>query len=587
MKWRKIETNTTPSILRGISVSALGLHSALHTIASDDGFITAPLTEMMRDGCDDCEAFARVLSRSGMIGRAGKRERQCIAGWVAELVRLDAIKLVIESTREGAQLLSLSTGDALCWASPDAPAKGRQRYASGTPAVRQRDTSGTPAGQDTHATPRNHSCASLQKRGEEIRKEEAGNALVRTDAHAPATTADSLTYLSAFASGAGRRWVEDGSRDERAAVDARLRSIVTSARDAESFGAFTADYLSRSRGKYPAVPALSARKLAYLDRDTGEWNHRELAAAQAEWIDKGETFVARRRAVAVATEDARANAERWSTERSAVETLARAHWHETRAALADGRIVAQIAAPATESAHVAMLLREYAPAPLTSTDAASSHSLSEYRKRESDKATARAGILAAGQIPLRGVRPGYQSADVLAKAQAMRERLAAHRDAAPVSDDDRAARAAEERERLRTQREQREWNQQLTALRADRASIASESDFASDAASEDEREAEVDREDEREVETENQVNATSHTSRSLAAFVAQAAADRARHGQSTRPTWTPPDALDALEEKRPLPSAKPLTLSPPTKTRSDAQRRDAAPTRPAGGRELP
>ena len=71
------------------------------------------------------------------------------------------------------------------------------------------------------------------------------------------------------------------------------------------------------------------------------------------------------------------------------------------------------------------------------------------------------------------------------------------------------------------------------------------------------------------------------------AFVAQAAADRARHEQSSRPTWTPPDALDALEEKRPLPSAKPLTLSPPTKTRSDAQRRDAAPTRPAGGRELP
>ena len=181
------------------------------------------------------------------------------------------------------------------------------------------------------------------------------------------------------------------------------------------------------------------------------------------------------------------------------------------------------------------------------------------------------------------MRPGYQSADVLAKAQAVRERLATHRDAAPVSDDDRAARAAEERERLRTQREQREWNQQLTALRADRASIASESDFAS----EDERETEVDREDEREVETENQVNATSHTSRSLAAFVAQAAADRARHEQSSRPTWTPPDALDALEGKRPLPSAKPLTLSPPTKTRSDAQRRDAAPTRPAGGRELP
>lgn len=580
MKWRKIETNTTPSILRGISVSALGLHSALHTIASDDGFITAPLTEMMRDGCDDCEAFARVLSRSGMIGRAGKRERQCVAGWVAELVRLDAIKLVIESTREGAQLLSLATGDALCWTSPDAPAKGRQRTATGTPAVRQRDTSGTPAGQDTHANPRNHSSASLQKRGEEIRTEEAG-APARTSAPAPATAADSLTYLSAFASGAGRRWVEDGSRDERAAVDARLRSIVTSARDAESFGAFTADYLSRPRGKYPAVPALSARKLAYLDRDTGEWNHRELAAAQAEWIDKGEAFVARRRAVAVAIEDARANVERWSTERSAVETLARAHWHETRAALADGRIVAQIAAPATESAHVAMLLREYAPAPLTSADAASSHSLSEYRKRESDKATARAGILAAGQIPLRGVRPGYQSQPARPRSEHV-ERSAV---GGIASEDDRARLSAEQRAGLAATRD---------ALRA-----AERTRIAEATAREDERrravQAETDRvlasarsiASETEVETENQADAAAHTSRSLAAFVAQAAADRARHGQSTRPTWTPPDALDALEEKRPLPSAKPLTLSPPTKTRSDAQRRDAAPTRPAGGRELP
>lgn len=578
-QWRPSVIDESSATALRLPLLARAMHRELQSWADDCGFIAAPLSEIQAredasgpsdtgESCSRERAFALfVLRRHGCT----RGERKAVPVIVTDLVRLGFLSLTEPgASPEGAALWSLSEHGVPC------PEVATRRSASGPQREQPRPTEGTTTeqprnnhGTNKRVTPRNHSPSLAQSRVNDIETEVGARA--RTSAHATAATADPLTYLSAFASGAGRRWVEDGSRDERAAVDARLRSIVTSARDAESFGAFTADYLSRSRGKYPAVPALSARKLAYLDRDTGEWNHRELAAAQAEWIDKGETFVARRRAVAVATEDARANAERWSTERSAVETLARAHWHETRAALADGRIVAQIAAPATESAHVAMLLREYAPAPLTSTDAASSHSLSEYRKRESDKATARAGILAAGQIPLRGVRPGYQSQPARPRSEHV-ERSAVDvitpERAQELAAQFRAARAERERERAEATAREDERRRAVQA-ETDRV-LASARSIAS----------------ETEVETENQADAAAHTSRSLAAFVAQAAADRARHGQSTRPTWTPPDALDALEE-RPLPSAKPLTLSPPTKTRSDAQRRDAAPTRPAGGRELP
>ena len=326
-----------------------------------------------------------------------------------------------------------------------------------------------------------------------------------------------------------------------------MRKLVASESEAESFGAFTADYLSRPRGKHPAVPVLSARNLCYYSSDSRAWQFAKLNGAATEWR-KGKPL---RAAVAAAREDDRSNADRYSaTERAALVALAEKHWRDTQRGVADGTLYPS--KTATEQEHLAMLLKPLRPLPLSDADASDASKVGAHRESERSKAAQRAEIIAAGGFKLTGAKPKRSAVGGIA------------------SEDDRARLSAEQRASLAATRETMERDRDAR--------------IAADAAREDERrravQAETDRvlasarsiASETEVETENQ---------------ADAAADRARHEQSSRPTWTPPDALDALEEKRPLPSVEQWQLSPPTKTRSDAQRRDAAPTRPAGGRELP
>lgn len=569
-QWRPSVIDESSATALRLPLLARAMHRELQSWADDCGFIAAPLSEIQAredasgpsgagEPCSRERAFALfVLRRHGCT----RGERKAVPGIVTDLVRLGFLSLTEPgASPEGAALWSLSEHGVPC------PEVATRRSAGGPQREQPRPTEGTTAeqprnnhGTNKRVTPRNHSTSLAQSRVNDI--ETAVEECEREVAHARAT-ADSLTYLSAFAAGAAGSWADTEDTDEhRSQVDGALRKLVASESEAESFGAFTADYLSRPRGKHPAVPVLSARNLCYYSADSRAWQFAKLNGAATEWR-KGKPL---REAVAAAREDDRNNADRYSaTERAALVALAEKHWRDTQRGVAEGTLYPSKAA--TEQEHLAMLLKPLRPLSLSDAAAGDLSKVGAHRESERSKAAQRAEIIAAGGFKLTGAKP---------------------RRPPVVSDADRAAQAAEERARLaseaerqRAQREEREWNRQLSAYRTERVAPVAE-----DAASEDEREVETEYQA-NDDELEAPLSPVLASIPACVSFVETAAADRARHGQSTRPAWTPPDALAALEEKQTLPSAKPLTLSPPTKTRSDAQRRDAATTRPAGGRELP
>jgi hypothetical protein len=509
MRWRRIETNTTPAVLAGISMSALALHCALHTIADDAGFIAAPLLEVMRSyGCDDCEAFARVLTRSGRIGRADKRARQIMPGLVTELCSLGYLALSLDAGREGAELRSLDNKQPLRWDETEGRKRARDKRAPspgvvagdlpladatttsdasrasfvGTPEGHQRDTRGTPEGQDTVATPRNYSIASAQKRREEKREREGEDARARasatdnargslaTEPHAtPETiqpkraTSDEGSFVAAFARGAGRWWQVNETAASRAALEAFLREAVATLAEVEDFGQFAAEQLttppstSHSGSRYdrnqPRAPkvlsSLSVFRLAFRVGD--EWEFKRLSSALEAWREAGPKRALYRRELAAAMDEHAKATVYLNENRAAIETAARARWAEIQAAKTRGELV--VGHLESESEHVENTLRTLSPATLPNER--DLEALQRVRNDNRGRANQIARIVAGEPLPVRRLNHLQRQIASPEYAREAVERMRADRD-------------ERERERLR------EEDAQRTAAMASRGSTLAE-----------------------------------------------------------------------------------------------------------------
>ena len=479
-------------------MSALALHCALHTIADDAGFIAAPLLEVMRSyGCDDCEAFARVLTRSGRIGRADKRARQIMPGLVTELRSLGYLALSLDAGREGAELRSLDSKQPLRWDETEGR-KGRSRAARtlspgvvagdlpladatttsdasrasfvGTPEGRQRDTRGTPEGQDTTATPRNHSSAFAQKRREEKREREGEDARVRASATdnargslatepraTPETiqpkraTSDEGSFVAAFARGAGRWWQVNETATSRAALEAFLREAVATLAEVEDFGQFAAEQLttppstnhhsgSRYDRNQPRTPkvlsSLSVFRLAFRAGD--EWEFKRLSSVLEAWREIGPKRALYRRELAAAMDESAKAIVYLNENRAAIETAARARWVEIQAAKARGELV--VGHLENESEHVENTLRTLSPAPLPNER--DLEALQRVRNDNRGRANQIARIVAGEPLPVRRINHLQRQIASPEYAREAVERM-------------RAGRDERERERLREEDAQR------------------------------------------------------------------------------------------------------------------------------------
>lgn len=471
-------------------MSALALHCALHTIADDAGFIAAPLLEVMRGhGCDDCEAFARVLTRSGRIGRADKRARQIMPGLVTELCSLGYLALSLDAGREGAELRSLDNKQPLRWDETEGRKRTREKRTPspgvvagdlpladatttsdasrasfvGTPEGRQRDTRGTPEGQDTIATPRNHSSASVQKRGEEKRKRgedartrtrEAGDehdSPATEPDHAPETiqpkrraTSDEGSFVAAFARGAGSAWLREGDRKRGQWLNDELRNAVGDERSCEDLGEFAAWYLSKRNvsDRRPKEPTAVLSVDWFVFVSGGECESRRLSLLLKAWRELGESDAAYRKAHALFVAEHEQLRDHFKAHVETIKNAARRQWVEITAARAAGDRV--IANASNEDEHVRATVGNCAPLPL-SHDAERYRSAAKVEELRAQNAARRALVdrIVAGE-PLPVVRFGRAQHRVASPEYAREsiERMHADRD-------------ERERERLREEDAQR------------------------------------------------------------------------------------------------------------------------------------
>jgi hypothetical protein len=283
------------AIRAGASFSALCLHAALHTIADDDGFVSAGgsagLSDYMaRNGCDASEAFGRIILRSGMLGKVDPRAREGAGRWVADLVRVGGLRLLVGEgvEREGVQLCLLSTGEPVQWTASKSAGKGSSKRTapSALPVVAAaapRMTPGYPPHSPPHtiASARNHSNhVSLEEREEKRGREDARTSARETPAlpaaskPAPAPSAPPAHPLvQALAAGAGDRWSSAGDDARRAWLESELARGVRDTDDARALGEFAAQKhvsLSVDWFVFGKPGAYESHRLAAMLRDYAE-----------------------------------------------------------------------------------------------------------------------------------------------------------------------------------------------------------------------------------------------------------------------------------------------------------------------------